>query len=380
MKKLFVLSLAVLFVAAFTLPVMAAEWSFYGSSRMMFWSNDVDTGVPGAGSDRDTNYQGQSNSRIGAKVTGGNIRGYLEVGHQNNGQVGSNNLYTRKLYGTWKFGAGLIKVGKDYVYNVSGAKSTQLGGSSDASLCGYGHAYQGRRNYMAVEIGGLDLALVESGSGGTMPVNAITASAAAYAAAQGFVWSGDYQVPMINARYTHKINNFTLQVAGNYLSYDLEAAGRPDASIDCYSIEGGVSATFGPLRVGGEIYYAQNNEQLGYSGTSSRDGYGIDVFGNVIDNDTIGWSLVADYVLNDMLKFQIGYGTVDHEYDSANAEADDFETYYLNATIVVTKGFYIVPEIGMKDYKTTGTMDKTVAASTDEGDVFYVGAKFQMDF
>jgi hypothetical protein len=275
-----------------------------------------------------------------------------------------------------------------------------------------------------MEVGGLAVALVETGSGGTMPVNTLgfNPEAADLLVAQGAAsdavpytdmfdaggtllieqgaltsvasgnisngvdpyiagdYSTDIQVPMLNVRYTHNINNFRFQIAGTYLSYDLEAASMPDVSIDCYSIQGGVRATFGPLRLSGAIYYAQNQEQMGFSGASNRDGFYLAPNGDVIDNDTIGWAVVANYKLNDMLEFQTGYGTLEHEWDSADAEADDKEAYYLQAKITVTKGFYIVPEIGLVDQKTTGTINKMVYPSVDEGDTFYVGAKFQMDF
>ena len=47
MKKLFVCTLAVAMVIAFTAPTMAAEWNFYGSARMQTYSVDVDPDIEG---------------------------------------------------------------------------------------------------------------------------------------------------------------------------------------------------------------------------------------------------------------------------------------------------------------------------------------------
>ena len=67
MKKLIAI-FAVLLLAA---PVMAADWSFYGSQRIGTWYVDRDYGdaiVNGRGEDQATQWYFQGNSRLGAKV------------------------------------------------------------------------------------------------------------------------------------------------------------------------------------------------------------------------------------------------------------------------------------------------------------------------
>jgi len=221
MKKLFVFCLAALLVAAFTVPALGSEWSFYGSVRMKLFSIDQEDGV--GNSDRDTTFNGQTNSRFGAKAKGGNIKGYVELGSQPDGQTSNTDIYTRKLYGTWDFGGGTLKIGKDYANWYHSTGSSALQGSDDTSLAGAGSMYPGRRNYISVSFGGLDLTLAETGppaSRQPIPVKATLAAATAgtYTPAD---WSPDISIPMLGARYTFKMNILTAGVAGSYLSYDL---------------------------------------------------------------------------------------------------------------------------------------------------------------
>ncbi|RLD98688.1 MAG: hypothetical protein DRJ13_10630, partial [Bacteroidetes bacterium] len=83
MKKLFVCFLAVAMVFAFTAPLMAADWAFYGNTRFQTFSVDQDKEA-NAGSttegDTDTAWYMQGNSRFGGKVAAGDISGHLETG------------------------------------------------------------------------------------------------------------------------------------------------------------------------------------------------------------------------------------------------------------------------------------------------------------
>jgi hypothetical protein len=78
MKTLNVCTLAVVMVFIFTTPAMAADWVFYGSARMTTFSDDVDPQAAGVNSDTDTQWEVQGNSRIGARVTAGEVSGRFE--------------------------------------------------------------------------------------------------------------------------------------------------------------------------------------------------------------------------------------------------------------------------------------------------------------
>jgi len=106
MRKLFVLLAAVAFVVAFTVPAMAADWSFYGSARMYTFMSDYSKEYTGTGfSDDDLSWFLQGNSRIGAKVKAGAVSGRFEYG---------SGPSLRLLNGAWNFGGGTLVVGQDY--------------------------------------------------------------------------------------------------------------------------------------------------------------------------------------------------------------------------------------------------------------------------
>lgn len=110
MKKLFVLLTAAVLAVAFTVPAMAADWSFYGSSRVYTgWMDDSKevAGLGGEVDDADLSWNQQTNARIGANVKAGALGGNFEYGH-------SSTVNLRKLFGTWNFGAGTLLVGQDY--------------------------------------------------------------------------------------------------------------------------------------------------------------------------------------------------------------------------------------------------------------------------
>jgi len=77
-----------------------------------------------------------------------------------------------------------------------------------------------------------------------------------------------------------------------------------------------------------------------------------------------------------MITIEGGFGSVETELDMPGTYEDEATAYYVNATINLAKGCFIVPEIGLLDHK-----DKTVAdVKTKEGDTSYFGAKWQINF
>ena len=94
---------------------------------------------------------------------------------------------------------------------------------------------------------------------------------------------------------------------------------------------------------------------------------------SVTDNDTVGFLVCGGLKINDSLSFEVGYAHVEHELDMAQANEDATASYYIQATITIAKGFFLVPEIGKVDYKDN-------AAKVDEGDTVYYGAKWQINF
>jgi hypothetical protein len=156
MKRLFVLFAALLLVAALAAPAMAAgEWSFYGSARVSGWSIDAErpdpAGGPGMVSERNTRFQMQNNTRLGAIVRAPNLYSRFEFGINPDfdAMSGDNkgfpentfrNLYaqgadaavhTRLLFGVWDFGAGKLLVGQDYTSEFLSVSNANNAAGSD---------------------------------------------------------------------------------------------------------------------------------------------------------------------------------------------------------------------------------------------------------
>ena len=192
MKKLFII-FAVLFLAA---PVMAADWNFYGSARMAtYWDDrDFGDGLNAAGTDdedADLIWDFQGNSRIGATVKAENVSGRFELGLKGSG-AGDVDVGTRRLFGVWDFGAGKLKVGKDYTpldQFISGQVFDE-----DWGLVGQGFMYARRPGQVALSFGGFEVALIT-------PRSDTIATAAVGAGAAGGSFNGGVYQPA-NKRFT----------------------------------------------------------------------------------------------------------------------------------------------------------------------------------
>lgn len=378
MKKLLIV-LAVLLLAA---PTMAAEWNFYGNARFATFSTDVDMDEPGVDSDRDTLWNQQSNSRIGAKVKfNDEIGGAFEM---------SDSFGKRQLYGTYNFGGGQLLIGQTYTPSSSYFYSTSVY-NTDGGLLGIGQFYVGRVPMIQLKFGDLKLAFVKpntddyeiAGSGG-YEIDQQTGDIVGEPQIAAVPYDTDETIPKIELSYGYNGEMFFVDLFGGYQTYEIEIQGGPSEDIDAWVAGIGAGVNFGPafLKAGfhmGENFgnYGQWNQAAGYSGED--EDYFIDkatfVDGKLIDSEGMGYLAVLGFKANDMLTFEAGYGYEETEGDDS-AVGFDYEAevaqYYLNATINFTKGFFMVPEIGMVEYEEEGM--------TEEPEVFYVGAKWQINF
>lgn len=348
MKKLLVLIAAVAFVFGLTLPAMSADWNFYGSSRMTtFFDSDSEEVNPALGGydDDDLTWDLQGNSRIGATVKAGNIGGGFEYGSGPN---------LRKLYGTWNFGAGSLLVGQTYTpwnYFIS----NQVW-ADDTDMLPYGGMYDGRRPMIQLSSHGFKLALVEPNTG----------TLTGYTAADT-----DTSIPKIEASYAFNAGPAKLTLFGLYNTFDAVNATNDEEGVDSHALGFGFQMPFGAAYLNGNIWMGQNigATSIWNSGADNPAWDGTDI----VDNDTLGYLLVAGFKMSDAISFEVGYGSTESELDVSGADADETQSMYANATINIAKGFFVVPEIGKVDYKED-------AAGNDQGDTTYFGAKWQINF
>jgi hypothetical protein len=357
MKKFFVCFLAVAMVFAFTAPVMAAgDWSFYGNTRFQTFSEDDDSDKTGTTeSDTDTVWYMQGNSRLGGKVSAGDVSGHFEFSVA--GQTGATNVGTRHLTGSWNFGAGTLLVG--HTWSVITNLLSNQAANAGQGLLGYGSVYQGRSDQIRLTFGGLKLGFlnprVSAGAGPDI----------------------DVTLPKIEVAYRFATDMFWIEPYLGYQSFERQysAASLDMTDVDSliYGIKGKVN--FGPAYVGFGFTGGTNPTEYGLSGT----GQAVTLVGTEYkDVDYMEYMINAGYKMSDMVTFEGGYGAQKTESDpgtGVKTELDNF-SYYIQADISLAPGVHLIPEYAKIDDGET----KTGAATVDNGGTTYIGAKWQINF
>jgi hypothetical protein len=365
MKKLTILIAAIALVC-FSVPAMAVDWNFYGNARMatFYVSDDYGDGLNAAGTDdkdSDLQWDLQGNSRVGADIKADHIRARFEFG------VNESTVSSRRIYGTWNFGAGKLKVGKDYT-PVSQFISGQVF-DADLGLLGVGTVYGGRHGQISLAFGGFEIALIN------METGQLDDDA-------GNTTGGDIDtiLPKIEASYAMSFDAFNFGVQGGYNYYKLSdvtnvaGTSRDDIDVTSWTIGGDAGFNFGPGYVKAALSYGQNIGTAGWSlpGNRNQGGYAVwDGDDSTDDTTTLMAALVGGLKVSDMLSFEGGFGYRSDDPDSG----DKSEPWaaYVQAVIALAPGVYVVPEIGYFD----GDKDY---AGDDATNTMYVGAKWQINF
>ncbi|MDT8378516.1 MAG: hypothetical protein RQ739_06445 [Desulfotignum sp.] len=343
MKKLMVLVAALALVAGSAMTAAAADWNFYGSARVSTFITDLDVADT-------TNYeQGlQGNSRIGASVkVSDELTGGFEYGTKVN---------LRKLYGEWTFGAGSLLVGQTYT-PLNYFYSNQVYGP-DNDLLAQGGVYSGRQGMIRLKFGGFEIAALapktstlNSGDGTEVEVS----------------------LPGIEANYNMVMDAFSFNLGASYQTYELLGTATGDHDVDSYVVAFGAKTGFGPVSIGGNVYLGENIGNimpLSVDGDNAWDDGFADWNGTeVLDNEAMGFILVASMKANDMFAFEAGYGYAEVETLGGAGDDNEVQSYYVQSTITLAPGVFITPEIGMFDGEEDGSEE-----------TLYYGAKWQINF
>jgi hypothetical protein len=333
-------------VAGFAMTAAAAEWNFYGSARIMTFFDDIDyedfVNIIGDDDDLDLTHTLQGNSRIGANVkVSDELTGRFEYG------TGVN---VRLLYGTWNFGSGKLTVGQLYT-PLNMFYSNQVWGA-DNDMLNFGGVYGGRNPAVQLQFGDFKLAFVR-------PVVSTLGGA-----------DSDTMLPKIEASYHLALGDGFLDLQGGYNTNEIDT-GAKTYDVDSYVLAIGGGINLGTFYVNADAWLGQN---VGNYGLYNAGANGAAIVGTSLkDNDAWGFLLVAGAKINDMFSVEAGYGYTECELDVSGSNADDTQAYYIQATVNLAPGVFIVPEIGMIDQKEN-------AAGADEPDTLYYGLKWQINF
>jgi hypothetical protein len=282
----------------------------------------------------------------------------------------ANQVSTRVIWGEYDFGGWQLGIGQNYG-PVNFFASNQVVGS-DNDMLNYGGVYGGRIPMVRFKMGGLEVALAEPNKG----VGSLSDSLADLAEAEGFEVGAvdvDSVWPKLEAKYTFSVAGLLLEVGGGYNQADAVAeidGDDEEESIDGWILYLGGKYNAGPFYFGGDIFTGKNLANYGMyvEGDASA---ALDEDGDVEDNDSFGWLLVVGFTMSDMIRFEGGYGWAQHDADFE--EEDAVSSYYVQATINIAKGFFVVPEIGFIDFQDGPDGE-------DEGDTTYYGLKWQINF
>jgi hypothetical protein len=307
------------------------------------------TTLAGDGDDADLQWDFQTNSRIGAKVKAEAVTGYFEFG------VDEANVTSRRLYGTWNFGPGTLKVGKDYTPISQFISGQAFNG--DLGLLGYGTAYGGRHGQLALSFGGFTVALINPNSANV---------------ATGITDEVDTKFPKVEAAFGMGFDMFNFKVMGGYQTYDIEGP-ADDFSVDSWIVGADFGVNFGPGYVKAAISYGENVANAAWNiwgtGAGTFDAVNFDFD----DTTTLMWAVVGGFKFTDMVSIEAGFGYREDDYDVNGVDEDDMWNAYVQVPLRLAPGVSVIPEFGYYEWKDN-------SANLDEGETWYLGAKWQIDF
>jgi hypothetical protein len=316
-----------------------------------FWEqDDLGDSVNDAGDndDGDLTWELQGNSRVGAKVKHENLSGRFELG------LGSE-VKTRRIHAEWDFGSGKMLVGQTYTPISDASYSNQVF-DGDLAMNGVGTPYASRRGMIRLSFGDFRLAFIEPrNTDETFGLDADT----------------DVYLPKIEAIYKYTSDQFFFDLFGGVQTYDVKDNGAADFSVTSWAVGTGGGVKFGAGYVNATISYYKNGGIPDWDGGADPilNASGTDIE----DADSWQAAVVTGFKVNDMVSFEAGYGYQTEEIDVTGLDSDGQWLVYVQSKLKVAPGVDIIPEVGYFDYQEDAT-------GADEGNLFYVGARWRISF
>ncbi len=345
MKKLIVILAVIAMVGAFTATAIA-DVSLYGSARFRTYYADVDSGVPGADSDKDLEWRQGFLNRFGANFKADKITGKLEIDSRaGSGRVqplilkpairllGPGNLRLRHLWGQYDFGIGKLMIGQNYpLYDapVSGI-NYYSGGLQKFGGIGYDVARTGQ---IRLTFGDFRVAF--------LPPD--TARKLRY-----WCWPCDYDevnttVSQTRTAIRHEDGCICTQlyrwVSDHYEALiTSQAQAKNTENIDSFVLGARAKANFGPAYAGLGLTYRQNGDNYGAWTVSSKEA-AIFQGNNLKDGKAFGIVASLGWKVNDMFTLEGSFASLSSSQDTDLNNEDDAIAYGVIGKITVAPGVY----------------------------------------
>jgi hypothetical protein len=327
-------------------------------------------------------YAIQSNTRIGSKVKARDaVSGRFEFAVANNngvsatGTTDKQGVALRLMYGEYNFGSGLLLVGQDYtpvdqiLSNSIGALAYQITGTDpvadgEGDALTIGSFYESRKPQIKLKFGNLQLAFIQMAT-----------------TTEDVYTDIDTTIPKIEVNYAFKTDAFSITPYAGYNSVEMaDSTNDNSITVDSYVVGAAGKINFGPMSLAANVFWAQNAQNYGRLNRGLYDGAELNSAGtDTEDASTWGGQVIAGFKLSDMLAFGAGYSYDHNEVDLAGGATgeNDPSHWYVNATITLAPGVYIIPEIGMFDF---GDDEVTGIPTEDQGDATYYGVEWKINF
>jgi len=370
MRKLFILLIAVAFVAVSFMPAMAQPKP-YGMDVSIRGEIGLDTKWTKTDSkfngtqwdDTDINWD-NNGSKLRFDFKKGPLSARFDV-------KASSNDNLDKYYATWDFGAGKLTMGKDdaLLFNPRHLPPPRKSGVGDGVAPGAdGIKLVFPMGPVTLSFAGYTPFILTAFPGG--PNQNISGMAVDY----------DNQLPRMEAKVDFMLGPVACNIGYGYNTYSEVTSLNYEYDVDSSMIQLNVRYFGGPLILMGDVWQDTNGYGLtgGHpdspGGPGFISGYTAPAFYNndVQDVDITGWSVSVGYVLNDMVSIWVGYGEESLERDQlVGQDEDDLQGYEIAIPINITEFFSITPYYVVEDYD-----DKTPAGGIpiDEGKTKAYGA------
>ena len=350
LRKIIKSCLTTTLLCSIAVPAYAAsDWSFYGSSRVSTFQenlskeqNSATTGKASSNFALDL----QSNSRIGANVKNGEFAGRFEYGSAPS---------LRLIYGTWEPSAGTLLIGQSYTPANIGISNQVYGGDNNITSAGVLDTGRDPMIQFSTKMG-LTVAAVKPNRNDSANLGKTTSS-----------------LPAIEASYNFESGGFSAGIVIGTESLKSESA--TTSVTQTATVAGGhAQMKFGAARIALAFLSATNANNYGMSieGGSADATYDATT-GNLTDATSTGFGLVGGSALSETMSIEAGYASLTNNSGVTGAKDDGTTIFYLQLPIKLASAVSVIPELSTYDYAKDSTDAK-------EGSKTYAGAKWMINF